>query len=152
MATRKGWAVIALLTILLTSGGWATECAPDPGTPNAPAPEAPHKSKGQHLAIEVDWPEGRKSPVTIAYTVPTNVTGGACPTGTRLVHRVDPPFVCDWDGYTGGAVSVTALQNEHGLMTCGIYLGAWHREVDRRSTTKIGELLTCRLRDVGPVA
>ena len=143
---RKALSALTLTLVLLVSGGWATTCAQEGGTP------APVIKKGQHLSIEVDWPDGRKTPVTISYKVPTNVSEHQCPSGYRIVHRVDPPFICDFDGYTGGEVTITAVQSDPGYMDCSIFLGSIiPREVDRHSTTKAGELLRCRLADIGPV-
>lgn len=142
--------LLSVIALLSLTGATMKDCAGDGGTGNPPVIGAP--KKGQHLALEVDWPEGRKSPVTISYNVPEGLSHGSCPTGYRLVHRVDPPLVCDFDGYVGGRVTITALQNEPGLMTCEIFLGAWHREVEHKSTRKAGDLLHCELKDVGPVA
>lgn len=146
MATRKILTSLALLATLVSSGAWATDCAPEGGTPGPIV-----AAKGQHIAIEVDWPEDRKTPVTISYKLPTNLTHANCELGYRIVHRVQPPFICDAEGYTGGEVTITALQNDPGLMDCAIFLGWMHREVDRHSTRKAGELLRCRLADVGPI-
>jgi hypothetical protein len=142
---RKWVAIIALSGTLLASGGWVTSCAPEGGTGNPPEPAAP--KKGRNVSIEVDWPQGRTSPVTITYYAPTYLKGG-CATGQRLVHRVNPPFICDWSGYTEGTISVTAMQNEKGLLICAITLGTYlNSEVSRKSTQRIGQLITCTFTD-----
>jgi hypothetical protein len=162
---RKVLAIVLAAVVLLPLTA-ATGCEGEgvPGSAATGAPAVP-KPKREHVSIEWDWPEGRQSVVTIYWNVPEELTGRTCESGARktkvpagwinggkLVHRVEPPLICDWDGFLYGTVSTTGMQQEKGYMNCSIHLGSGiiTREVSRKSTTKPGELISCKFTNPKP--
>jgi hypothetical protein len=162
----KGRALIALpLAVILYVVLAANTSCGEAGTSGSEATGAPAvpKPKPENVSIEWDWPEGRQSVVTIYWNVPETLTGRMCESGARhtkvppgwfeggkLVHRVEPPLICEWGNFLYGTVSTTGMQQEKGYMYCGIYKGWMHREMARKSTTKPGELISCKFTNPKP--
>lgn len=165
MRSRKLVVIGALIATLLGSGGWAVACPAEGGPSGSEATGNPAKPKKvTTLGIEVDWTSSDEL-VTIYWHVPQGLTEYNCEAGARrsaskaekakhnlgyfphptqgnpLVHRMEPPLICDWGNYhDGDPVSVSALQQKKGSLSVAIWVDG--RQVSYNSTLKAGEIIT----------
>lgn len=86
LRARRALTVVGLVGVLLSSGGWATECQGEGGNAGSGTGAVPiGKGKLQKVTMSVTWkPVRRKKPVLIQYTV----------AGTDFIvdHRTTSPW------------------------------------------------------------